>query len=120
MEVHVEKARTYARQRAENTYEAPSTIINKSLENVSQATFGHLPNRQAMHKGIRRKRSIEDLQLPKECKAYNPRSETKGKFCLVDQEINHERMIIFGRETWLEHLPTLTIWYVDRRFVIAP
>ena len=98
---------------------------------MSQVAIGHLPNRQAMRKVIRRKknaanrvpenpRSIEDLQIPEEYKVYKPTSETKEKFCLVDQGINHERIIIFGRETWLEHLATSTIWYVDGTFAIAP
>ena len=55
--LEVKKAKTYVHQRAENTYEAASTIINKSLENLSQAAAAQLPNRQAMRKAILRKRN---------------------------------------------------------------
>ena len=83
-----------------------------------------------MRKAIRRKRnavnhlpenpiSIEDLELPYEYKMYKPTPETEEKFCLVDQGISNERIIIFGRDTWLEHLAS-TIWYVDGTFSIAP
>ncbi|XP_068222825.1 uncharacterized protein [Palaemon carinicauda] len=98
---------------------------------MSQAASAQLPNRQAMRKLIQRKRNaanrapenprcIEDLEFPEEYKVHKPTPETEENFYIADQEINQERIIIFGRETWLEHLATSTIWYVDGTFAIAP
>ena len=127
----MEKVITDARDRAEKTREPPSTIINKCIEKMSVAGMAQLPNRQAMRKIIRRKRdkvnqvpdnprSIQELQLPHEYMIYKPTPETEENFCLKDSGTNNERIIIFGRESWLEHMATSTTWYADGTFAVAP
>ena len=90
-----------------------------------------LPNREVMRKIIHRKRrklcqvpdnprTINELELPREFMMYKPTPDTEERFCLMDRGMGHERIIIFGRETWLEHMKTAKIWYVDGTFSIAP
>ena len=131
VDIEVEKAKTEARLRAEKTFEPPSIIINKCMENMSQAGIMRLPNRQAMRKMIRRKRNeisqvpdnpktIQELELPPDFKIYKPTPETEEKFCLMDRGIGQERILIFGRETWLDHIATSKVWYIDGTFAIEP
>lgn len=129
--IEVENVLTDARDRAERTCEPPSTIINKCIEKMSVAGMAQLPNRQAMRKIIRRKRnevnqvpenprSIQELQLPEEYMLYKPTPDTNENFCLMDRGAGSERIIIFGRESWLEHIATSKIWYADGTFAVAP
>ena len=86
-----------------------SIIINKCIENMSQAGIAQLPNRQAIHKIIRRKRdevnqvpenpsSIQELELPHEYKIYKPAPGIEENLCLMDRGTGNDRFIIFGRE----------------------
>ena len=115
VEIQVEKVKTEARLRAQETLEPPNIIINKCLENISVAGMMRLPNRNALRKMIRRKRkeicqvpdnprTIDDLILPREFTFYKPTPDTEEKFCLMDRGMGQERIIIFGRETWLEKM----------------
>ncbi len=41
-------------------------------------------------------------------------------YLLDDSGNGNERIIVFGRQTWLQHLESSTTWYADGTFSTAP
>ncbi|XP_068204653.1 uncharacterized protein [Palaemon carinicauda] len=111
--------------------ENPSVLINEVLCNVPQAVQGSLPNSSALKKTIRRKRNqisasppnpvdLNHLAIPDEYSTYKTEPNQKEDFLLKDRRPSEDRILLFGRRSWLQHLVSAEVWYVDGTFKIAP
>ncbi|XP_068247635.1 uncharacterized protein [Palaemon carinicauda] len=83
-----------------------------------------------MKKIIRRKRNdislapanptdVLQLAIPTAYKMYKPDKLSEGRFLLANSGPESNRIIIFGRESWVHYLVEST-WFVDVTFNIAP
>ena len=101
-------------------------VINEVLDNVSQPVQGSLPCAASMKKTIRRKWNkisapppdpvdLYQLSLPDEYTYYE-----EEDFPLKDSGPREDIILIFGRKSWLQHLVSSEVWYVDGTFKIAP
>lgn len=122
---------TKMKRRAEETMEGTSVVINQCVIDVPEAVLASIPNNAALRKIIRRKRNqinaapadpadLNDLVLPNPYKVYVPRPGTEETFLLSDDGEGANRILIFGRESWLQHLHNANTWYTDGTFAIAP
>ncbi len=122
---------TKLKLRAEETMEQPSVVINEILTNTPEATHGSLPKAHAMKKTIRRKRNqirnaplnpvdLNQLTFPYEYTVYKPNIRTEEVFLLSDNGAGNERILIFGRKSWIQHLVASDSWYCDGTFKVAP
>lgn len=130
--VEVAAVITRIKRRAEETVENTSQVINECLANISQASQAALPNNSALRKVIRRKRNqihaapldpvtLQELILPDRYKLYQPQQGLNENFLLHDSgPQDNNRIIIFGRETWLQHLQLSQNWFADGTFSISP
>ncbi|XP_076039035.1 uncharacterized protein LOC143024138, partial [Oratosquilla oratoria] len=129
--VEVAKAYTALKRRAVDTIEKPSVVISEILTNVSQVTLGSLPDASAMRKTIKRKRravsappptpvDLQELELPHQYKIYIPEEGREENFLIGDSGPGLHRILLFGRESWLQHLQSSDTWYGDGTFKIAP
>ncbi|KAB0803069.1 hypothetical protein PPYR_00039 [Photinus pyralis] len=101
------------------------------MVNTTQAAQAVLPNTCSLRKLVRRKRNevnaappnpltLADLLLPDDYKTYKLRVNVTENFLLADNQDGAERILIFGRQTWLPYLETSSVWYADGTFSIAP
>uniref|UniRef100_A0A6P7FMX7 Uncharacterized protein LOC114331989 n=1 Tax=Diabrotica virgifera virgifera TaxID=50390 RepID=A0A6P7FMX7_DIAVI len=131
MDVEVAQVVTKMKKRATETNEGTIVVINECLRNTSQACHGRLPNTGAMRKFIRRKRNevhaapsnpttVEELVIPESYRVYTLQDGVEENFLLADDGEGLQRILIFGRESWLQHLQTSDVWYGDGTFAIAP
>ena len=130
-QIEAATVKTKLRTRAKDTLESPSTVINECLTNVSQASLAVLPDVPAMRKIISRQRNcvtqapsnptdLRQLSLPDCYKIYVPQPGVEENFLLCDSGPGPDRILIFGRQSWLQHLAASDIWFVDGTFSIAP
>ncbi|KAK4873809.1 hypothetical protein RN001_013169 [Aquatica leii] len=128
--VEVAQVLTNVKKRAAETMGGTFQVINECVANITQACQGKLPNNCALRKVVRRKRNeiqaappnpirLEDLIIPERYKIYERQPGLVENFLLADSE-GPNRILIFGRESWLEHLRAGTTWYADGTFSIAP
>ena len=129
--VEVAKVTTKIKVRAATTMENPSVIINEVLANTSQGAQGSMPRAAAMKKIVRRKRkaisaappdplNLMELTVPNVFQVYELADGENEDFLLSDSGPGEERILIFGRKTWLQHLVTSDMWYCDGTFKVAP
>ncbi|XP_038653015.1 uncharacterized protein LOC119965989 [Scyliorhinus canicula] len=129
--IEVARTTTKIKTRAEETMENPSVLINEVLANVSQAEQGSLPCASALKKTIRRKRNqisvpppdpidLHQLAIPDEYATYETEPNQKELFLLKDSGPGEDRILLFGRRSWLQQLSSSEVWYCDGTFKIAP
>ena len=129
--IEVAAAITRVKRRAEETVEGTIQVINECMTNLSEAAQASAPNTGAMRKIIRRKRheiqaapanpiDLQQLVLPDPYRKYVPQPGKEEDFLLCDSGAGLDRILIFGRKCWLEHLDTSNTWYADGTFAIAP
>lgn len=130
-EVEVALVKTKIKKRAEETLEPPTVVVNECLTDMSQASLAAVPNMSALRKIIRRKRNLlldaptnpADLQqlfVPECYRVYVPQPGVEENFLLCDSGPGNDRILIFGRQSWLHHLVTSDMWFADGTFSIAP
>uniref|UniRef100_A0A6P7F682 UDP-glucuronosyltransferase 3A1-like n=1 Tax=Diabrotica virgifera virgifera TaxID=50390 RepID=A0A6P7F682_DIAVI len=106
-------------------------LVNECLNNTSQASQARLSNSCALRKTIRRKRNeiqaappnpvnLEELRIPEHYRIYEVSDGVKENFLLADNGKGSNRILIFRRDSWLQHLQTSPIWFADGTFSIAP
>ena len=61
---------------------------------------------------------LQHMVIPTPYKVYKPDNVTEEKFLLADSGQGSNRIIIFGRESWI-HLLVDSTWFVDGTFNIA-
>ncbi|XP_031338353.1 uncharacterized protein LOC116167424 [Photinus pyralis] len=129
--VEVAQVVTKVKKRAVETIEGTIQVINECMVNTTQAAQAVLPNTCSLRKLVRRKRNevnaappnpltLADLLLPDDYKTYKLRVNVTENFLLADNQDGAERILIFGRQTWLPYLETSSVWYADGTFSIAP
>lgn len=122
---------TSIKQRATQTMEPTSQVINNCITNASQACQGTLPNQSALRKVIRRKRNaincappdpltLESLQIPEKYTLYEIREGESENFLLYDSGPAEDRFLIFGRQSNIERFMDTTTLFVDGTFNISP
>lgn len=125
----MKKVITKIKIRAEETVEPTSRVINECITELTQASQAVLPHAAALRKIKRRKRNeisavsadpinLQDLIIPEPYQQYVPQAGVSSFFC--DSGPGSDRIVIFGREDWLDHLSTLSTWYIDGTFKISP
>ncbi|XP_050515126.1 uncharacterized protein LOC126890310 [Diabrotica virgifera virgifera] len=130
VEVEVAQIVTTIKRRAEDTMEGTIQVVNECLNNTSQASQARLPNSCALRKTIRRKRNeiqaappnpvnLEELRIPEHYRIYEVSDGVEENFLLADNGEGLNRILIFGRDSWLQHLQTLSIWFADGTFPVA-
>lgn len=130
-QVQVACFKTSIRERAAVALEPPSVIINQCLTDISQASLAVIPSYDSLKKTINRKRisvlnvpndpaNLEELIIPESYRMYIPEPGVTENFLLCDRGNGNERIIIFGRQSWLKILVTSRIWFADGTFSIAP
>ncbi|KAK4879528.1 hypothetical protein RN001_007674 [Aquatica leii] len=128
--VEVAQFLTNVKKRAAETMERAIQVINECVANTTQACHGKSPNNCTLIKVVRRKRNkiqaalpnpirLEDLILSEQYKIYERPPGLVKNFLLADSE-GANKILIFGRESWLEDLRAETTWYADGTFSIAP
>lgn len=127
VDVHV----TAIKERAQNTMELTSQLINNCLENANQACLGALPSTSALRKVVRRKRnaisnappnpvSVEALVIPPEYYEYVIAEGERENFLLFDSGPHEDRILIFGRQSNTQTFADCTTLFVDGTFKICP
>ncbi|KAK4882924.1 hypothetical protein RN001_006243 [Aquatica leii] len=105
-------------------------LINNSIVNVPPAAQACLPSTSALRKIVRRKRrqihavpanpiNMNELILAERYKIYQTQVGVDESFLLADNE-EDQRIIIFGRRSWLQHLQVSNTWYADGTFSVTP
>lgn len=130
IKVEVAKVTTKLKNRAQETMERTSVLLNEVLATTPQSVQGSLSSADAMKKIIRRKRNeisaappdpldLHELVLPEKYRCYQSDPDTREDFLLNDSGPGDKRILLFGRKTWLVHLNS-SVWYVDGTFKITP
>ena len=130
-QVEVALVKTKIKRRAEETLESLIVVVNECLTDISQSSLAGIPNMAALRKIIHRKRNLvmnapsnpADLQQlfrPERYKIYVPQPGVQENFLLCDSGPGRDQILIFGRQSWLQHLVTCDIWFADGTFSIAP
>ncbi|XP_068218549.1 uncharacterized protein [Palaemon carinicauda] len=128
--VQVAKVKVNLKRCAEKSQEVPSVLINDRISGVPLSVQASLPTLDSMKKIIRRKRNdislapdnptdLLQLAIPTAYKMYKPDNLSEERFLLADSGPESNRIIIFGRESWVHYLVEST-WFVDGTFNIAP
>ena len=110
--------------------EPPSVVINECIADISQSIQASMPRASSIKRSVRQKRNEicaappcptdhEHLIIPNRYKVYEPMGGREENFLLVDSGPGRGRIIIFGRESWLQYLISSS-WYTDGTFNIAP
>ena len=118
------------KRKAVETQESPSVIVNTSITDTPSGSLSSVSSTLGLKKIVLRKRSnikkktpnpssLTELHLPNDYQVYNPSPEVLEKFLLADTGLTQQRILIFGRESWLAHL-SAEEWYIDGTFKIAP
>ena len=121
-----------SRTEQKKTQEPPSVILNESLKSVEQASLALLGNRESLRKVVRRKRlnigkktpnpqKLAELRFPPDYTTYQPSadSEESELFLLADNGKSSDRIVVFGRESWVPLLDS-DEWFCDGTFSITP
>ncbi|CAI6376617.1 unnamed protein product [Macrosiphum euphorbiae] len=119
------------KNRAAETMEPTSTIINECISGLSEAAKGAISSSQALEKVVRRKRKeiqaspnapqdLLPLKIPDSFKVYSPSTGLTEPFLLDDSGPGVDRILIFGRNRSLDILYNSKVWYCDGTFKIAP
>lgn len=64
--------------------------------------------------------NVSELILPNEYQQYVPQPGITENFLLADTGASQNRILIFGRKSWIKHLETAEVWYADGTFSISP
>ena len=129
--VEVALVQTLLKKRAIETQEQPSAIVNACSENVSQAAQASFPRVESMKQIIRRKRNImniappnpinaRELVIPDEYKSYVNANGESEDFLIADSGTSDDRILIFGRQSWIVFLRDSDVWYCDGTFKLSP
>ena len=129
--VEVAKIKTSIKRKAEETLEMPSSVINVCIANSSQAALAALPTSDAMKKIVLRKRnqlysvppsphSARELVIPNEYKIYVTSDGQPEEFLIADSGQENDRILIFGRKSWINILRDSDVWFADGTFKMAP
>uniref|UniRef100_A0A6P7FIM6 Uncharacterized protein LOC114330578 n=1 Tax=Diabrotica virgifera virgifera TaxID=50390 RepID=A0A6P7FIM6_DIAVI len=131
VDIEVAQIVTTIKRRAEDTMEGTIQVVNECLNNTSQASQARLPNNCALRKTNRRKRNeiqaappnpanLEGWRIPKHYRTYEVSDGMEENFLLADNGEGPDRILIFGRDSWLQRLQTSPIWFADGTFSIPP
>ena len=63
--------------------------------------------------------TLLELYIPEEFRVYQPSLDQTEKFLSAETGPMLQRILIFGRESWLAHL-SAEEWFIDGRFKISP
>lgn len=129
--VEVAAIKTNVKRKAEETLEVPSTVVNGCIDEISQAAQASLPNSEALKKLVRRKRNLiksappnptnaRELVIPDEYKCYEMSNGQSENFLIADSGQEDDRILIFGRQSWLVFLRDSEVWYADGTFKMSP
>ncbi|KAE9525972.1 hypothetical protein AGLY_013914 [Aphis glycines] len=114
------------KNRAAETMEPTSTVINECISGLSEAAKGAISSSLALKKVVRRKRNeiqaspnapqdLLTLEIPDSFKVYSPSAGMTEPFLLDDCGPGVNRILIFGRNRSLDILYNSKIWYCDGR-----
>ena len=124
-DVEIALVKTNILKRAMETLEPTNIILKECLTDISDASLACIPNVSSLKRTIERKRNganaipsnctadLEKLKIPESYTRYTPESNIEENFLLCDSGPSPNRILIFGRETWLPHLVSSDIWYVE-------
>ena len=123
--------KTKIKRRAEETLESSTVVVNECLTDISQSSLAAIPNMAALRKIIHRKRhsivnapsnpaDLRQLFVPECYRIYVPQPGVQENFLLCDNGPGRDWILIFGRQSWLQHLVTWDMWFADGTFGIAP
>ncbi len=98
--------------------------MNESVQNLSQAAQGQMPDMRSLKKMVRRKRnnvagappvpqSLVQLQIPDAYQQYESEPGQFELFLLADTGPDVHRILLFGREANLDTLEQSNTWYLD-------
>nr|CAD7198176.1 unnamed protein product [Timema douglasi] len=119
------------KQRAAETRECTSQVINECTIGLTQAAKGVLPKADALKKLVRRKRNqinaappvpanLQTLIIPDRYKMYVSETDIEENFLLSDSGPDANRILIFGRQRNLQILRDAEALYGDGTFKTAP
>jgi hypothetical protein len=113
------------KETASHTHDHPVQIIQNAVINMSQNSYSHMPNKQALRKQITYVRgknmpsqpqSLQDINVP-----INLRATISGnQFLAKELEIGDEKIMIFCTESNLQHLQEADYWIMDGTFKTVP
>ena len=129
-QVEVALVKTKIKKRFEETLESPTVVVNNCLADIFQSSLAAIPNMAALRKIMHRKRNsvmnapsnLADLQqlfVPECYRIYVPQPGVQENFLLCDSGPGQDRILIFVRQSWLQHLMTCNMWFADGTFSIA-
>lgn len=130
--IEASKIKAQIKVRAETTFESPSQIINNSIIATPNSVMGRLPNRSALRKLVQRRRietnaptqnitDLNSINIPETLKMYELSSGQSEIFQLIDTGPNdHNRILVFGRESHRQWSHQMQRVYVDGSFAITP
>ncbi len=109
VKVEVAEVLTTLKRRAEETIEGTAQVVNESVQNLSQAAQGQMPNLSSLKKMVHRKRnnvagtppvpqSLLELQIPDAYQQYEMEPGQFKLFPLADTGRDAQRILLFGRE----------------------
>ena len=130
-QVEVALVKTMIKRRAQETLVSPTVVVNEWLTDISQSSLAAIPNMAALRKMIHRKRNsvmnapsnpadLQQLFVPECYRICVPQPGVQENFLLCDSGRGRDRILIFGRQSWLQHLVTCDMWFADGTFSIAP
>ena len=116
-QVEVALVKTKIKRRAEETLKSPTVVVNECLTNISQSSLAAIPNMAALRKIIHRKRNsvmnapsnpadLQQLFVPECYRIYVPQPGVQENFLRCDGGPGRDQILIFGRQSWLQHLVT--------------
>lgn len=124
--------KTDMKQRALDTMERPSQIINYVINGIDQAVMGQLPNKDANRKVIQRVRikdkmapqnpaNLHELVIPEQYKNYEPFDGVQEVFLLHDSGTDdNNRILLFGRENHQQWSHQMEEIFMDGTFSLSP
>jgi hypothetical protein len=126
------QAVTDIKQRAKDTMEQPSQIVNEATRQLHQAAMGQMPSRGATRQVIQRTRtqvahappnptSLSQLDIPERYRNYEATPGTEELFLLSDSgQDDTNRILIFGRESHSRWSGQMERVFMDGTFSITP
>ncbi|CAG8662727.1 6134_t:CDS:1, partial [Dentiscutata heterogama] len=113
------------RERASQTREKPSQIIQDIVINMPEESFSYMPSNEAIRKQISRTRNrnmptqpqtLENINVPDQL-----RTTIRGEqFLAKDIEFNNEKIMIFCTSNNLQYLEEARYWLMDGTFKTVP
>ena len=123
--------KTKIKRRAEETLESPTVVVNECLTDISQSSLAAIPNMAALRKMIHRKHNsvtngpsnpadLQQLFVPECYRIYVPQPGVQEKFLLCNNGPGRNRILIFGRQSWLQYFETCDMLFADGILVLHP